>query len=169
MDWIPFPLGLNSLKPNAERNPCPEEVVGEIPTTLERKSRSTRNLRGQATRRAGPHRARLNPIVPLRKNLDHESVIVLTVCDCVKLSMSSIYTPFFRYAVLAVVIVLLAPYAGCHIFTSPPLDPLDAAHKQPRLSSSSLNPPDVVDNASGDRDTQRQADHLEDIQELLSR
>jgi hypothetical protein len=63
-------------------------------------------------------------------------------------SMSATYTTFFRYLVLAAVVVLLAPYAGCHILTTPPSDTFDDVHNQPRSSTPSLKSPDVVDNSN---------------------
>ena len=83
--------------------------------------------------------------------------------------MSATYTTFFRYIVLAAVIVLLAPYAGCHILTTPPSDTLDEEHSQPRVSLPSLKSPDRVDNSNQEQDTRSRSDQLEDINELLAR
>jgi hypothetical protein len=83
-------------------------------------------------------------------------------------SMSATYTTFFRYLVLAAVVVLLAPYAGCHILTTPPSDTFDDVHNQPRSSTPSLKSPDVVDNSNQEQDTPSKSDQLEDIQELLA-
>ncbi len=82
--------------------------------------------------------------------------------------MSATYTTFFRYLVLAAVVVLLAPYAGCHILTTPPSDTFDDVHNQPRSSTPSLKSPDVVDNSNQEQDTPSKSDQLEDIQELLA-
>jgi hypothetical protein len=82
--------------------------------------------------------------------------------------MSATYTTFFRYIVLAAVVVLLAPYAGCHILTTPPSDTADDAHNQPQSFVPYSKSPDAVDNSNQEQDTPPKSDQLEDIQELLS-
>jgi hypothetical protein len=93
----------------------------------------------------------------------------MRLCIAVSLiSMSGTYTTFFKYIVLAAVIVLLAPYAGCHILTTPPSDTLNDAHNQPSAPAPALKSRDVVDNSNQEQDTPSKSDQLEDIQELLA-
>jgi hypothetical protein len=75
-----------------------------------------------------------------------------------------------RYIVLALVVTLLAPYAGCHILTSPPSElgvtpDATSPGQQPRESVQGSAPVDLPQDDGG---TTTESKQLNDIHQLLS-
>ncbi len=83
---------------------------------------------------------------------------------------SSTTTEILRYVVLFIALGLLAPYAGCHIFTSSPRNKSEGSHA-PAIESSERKKQNgarkrslVVDGGG----TEKAPTQLDDLQELLS-
>jgi hypothetical protein len=83
--------------------------------------------------------------------------------------MSAPYTTFFQYLVIAAVVVLLAPYAGCHILTTAPHTAVVTEHDTGELNDAALKPRSSVDNQPEDHDTQTGSTELSDINDLLAK
>ncbi len=82
---------------------------------------------------------------------------------------SNLSATIFRYIVLFIVVGLLAPYAGCHIFTSPPgsdqsLDTNDPTIERRRVAQDRSESSETHQDAGSERPNSQ----LNDIQELLS-
>lgn len=75
-----------------------------------------------------------------------------------------------RYVLAAVVVVLLAPYAGCHIFTSPPSRHMADLPIKPSQQNDLKRDPDTTSGLSPSQrsgDEARNEASLDDIEALL--
>lgn len=83
------------------------------------------------------------------------------------------FLSFGRYVVVAIAIVLLAPYAGCHILTNPPIPPASlegsGVEEQERNSKSSsrVSATEPTEESKTEVPSKASESNLSDIESLL--